>query len=39
MPAPTKVNQKLEAPETKEETGSELPPPRKIRPKKDIEKA
>lgn len=38
-PTPTKVNQKLEAPETKEEVGSELPPPRKIRPKKDIEKA
>ena len=32
-----KVNEKLEAPETKEE-GAELPPPRKIRPKKDIEK-
>lgn len=38
-PVATKVNQKLEAPETKEEAGSELPPPRKIRPKKDIEKA
>ena len=35
---PTKINEKLEAPETKEE-GAELPPPRKIRPKKDIEKA
>jgi hypothetical protein len=35
---PTKVNEKLEAPETKE-AGAELPPPRKIRPKKDIEKA
>ena len=33
-----KVNEKLEAPETKEEAGAELPPPRKIRPKKDIEK-
>ena len=37
-PMPTKINEKLEAPETKEE-GAELPPPRKIRPKKDIEKA
>ena len=37
-PMPTKVNEILEAPETKEE-GAELPPPRKIRPKKDIEKA
>jgi len=35
---PQRVNEKLEAPETKEEGTSELPPPRKIRPKKDIEK-
>jgi len=34
---PSIINEKLQAPETKQE-GAELPPPRKIRPKKDIEK-
>ena len=38
LPINTKVNEKLEAPETKEDGTSELPPPRKMRPKKDIEK-
>lgn len=38
LPITTKVNEKLEAPETKEDGTSELPPPRKMRPKKDIEK-
>ncbi len=34
----TKVNEKLEVPETKEDGAAVLPPPRKMRPKKDIEK-